>query len=141
MSADGVMMISILGQGRERSILTVNTPFWPTGFPHKDSRLKLGTLFIARAPGVRSINKLTAPQNGSTGAQGRPGPGNKLQTTFWSSARSPEVRFSDHERFPVNLRVFPRKAETTTRVSEYLTIISNHLKACRARRENPGQGP
>ncbi|OWM86011.1 hypothetical protein CDL15_Pgr011888 [Punica granatum] len=26
----------------------VSTPFWPTGFPHKDSRLKLGTLFIAR---------------------------------------------------------------------------------------------
>ncbi|OWM73820.1 hypothetical protein CDL15_Pgr015120 [Punica granatum] len=62
------------------------------------------------------------------GAQGPPGPGNKFQTTFRNSARSPEVRFSDHERLPVNLRVFPRKAETTT-ISEYLTITSKHLKA------------
>ncbi|PKI30965.1 hypothetical protein CRG98_048644, partial [Punica granatum] len=56
--------------------------------------------FSDRAPGVRSTNNQTAPQNGSTGAQGPPGPGNKFQTTFRNSARSPEVRFSDHERLP-----------------------------------------
>ncbi|PKI44738.1 hypothetical protein CRG98_034873, partial [Punica granatum] len=29
----------------------VSTPFWPTGFPHEYSRLKPGTLFIARHSG------------------------------------------------------------------------------------------
>ncbi|OWM90256.1 hypothetical protein CDL15_Pgr006577 [Punica granatum] len=28
----------------------VSTPFWPTGFPHGDSRPKPGTLFITRQP-------------------------------------------------------------------------------------------
>ncbi|OWM74517.1 hypothetical protein CDL15_Pgr005096 [Punica granatum] len=28
--------------------MAVSTPFWPTGFPHEDSRSKLGTLFLAR---------------------------------------------------------------------------------------------
>ncbi|PKI33961.1 hypothetical protein CRG98_045648, partial [Punica granatum] len=47
--------------------------------------------FQFRAPGVRSTDKQTAPQNGLTGTQGLPGPGNKLQTTFRNSARSPET--------------------------------------------------
>ncbi|PKI67252.1 hypothetical protein CRG98_012358 [Punica granatum] len=41
-------------------------------------------------------------------AQGPPRPGNKLQTTFRNSTRSPEVRFSDHERLPVSLRGIDR---------------------------------
>ncbi|OWM71785.1 hypothetical protein CDL15_Pgr002663 [Punica granatum] len=31
-----------------RLIDAVSTPFWPTGFPHEDSRSKPGTLFITR---------------------------------------------------------------------------------------------
>ncbi|OWM64089.1 hypothetical protein CDL15_Pgr020700 [Punica granatum] len=60
--------------------------------------------FSDRAPGARSTDKQTAPQNGSTGTQGPPGSGNKLQMTFWNSTRFPGGRFSGHERLLASLR-------------------------------------
>ncbi|PKI63334.1 hypothetical protein CRG98_016275 [Punica granatum] len=57
-----------------------------------------------RAPGARSTDKHTAPQNGPTSTQGPPGSGNKLQTTFRNSTWFPEGRFSGHERPPASLR-------------------------------------
>ncbi|PKI64957.1 hypothetical protein CRG98_014651 [Punica granatum] len=37
-----------LGKGLPRMVKCPSTPFWPTGFPHEDSRPKLGILFIIR---------------------------------------------------------------------------------------------
>ncbi|PKI75900.1 hypothetical protein CRG98_003699 [Punica granatum] len=50
-----------------------------------------------------------APQNGSTGTQGPPRSGNKLQMTFRNSTRFPGGRFSGHERLPASLRGTPTK--------------------------------
>ncbi|PKI46852.1 hypothetical protein CRG98_032748 [Punica granatum] len=57
-----------------------------------------------RAPGTRSADKQTTPQNGPTGTQGSPRSGNKLQTTSWNSTRFPEGHFNGHECFPASLR-------------------------------------
>ncbi|PKI63572.1 hypothetical protein CRG98_016041, partial [Punica granatum] len=56
--------------------------------------------FSDRAPGVRSTDKQTAPQNGPTDTQGPSRSGNKLQMTIRNSTRLPEGRFSSHERLP-----------------------------------------
>ncbi|PKI53389.1 hypothetical protein CRG98_026229 [Punica granatum] len=76
----------------------VSTPFWPTGFPRKDSRPKPGALFITRQ------SEQTAPQNGPTDTQGPSRSGNKLQMTIRNSTRLPEGRFSSHGRLPASLR-------------------------------------
>ncbi|PKI67395.1 hypothetical protein CRG98_012212 [Punica granatum] len=57
-----------------------------------------------QAPGARSTDKQTAPQNGPTGTQGPSRSGNKLQMIFRNSTRFPEGRFSGHERLPTSLR-------------------------------------
>ncbi|PKI59377.1 hypothetical protein CRG98_020245 [Punica granatum] len=59
------------------------------------------------SPGNQGANRQ------ARGTQGPPGPGNKLQTTFWNSARSPEVRFSGRERLPASLRVLPGQQSPT----------------------------
>ncbi|PKI64528.1 hypothetical protein CRG98_015091 [Punica granatum] len=46
--------------------------------------------FSDRAPGVRSTDKQTAPQNGPTGTQGPSKSMNKLQMTFRNPTRPPE---------------------------------------------------
>ncbi|OWM90790.1 hypothetical protein CDL15_Pgr002713 [Punica granatum] len=109
-------------------------------------------VFSDRAPEVRSTDKRTASQNGPTGTQGPPGPGNKLQTTFRGSARFPEERPSGARLgFPRNVSVvtnasrrafgaFPRKTEITT-APKYLTTIPEHLKTFSEYRKNPDQGP
>ncbi|PKI58498.1 hypothetical protein CRG98_021100 [Punica granatum] len=57
-----------------------------------------------RAPGVRSTDKGTAPQNGPTDTQGPSRSGNKLQMTILNSTRLPEGRFSNHGRLPASLQ-------------------------------------
>ncbi|PKI49417.1 hypothetical protein CRG98_030187 [Punica granatum] len=71
---------------------------------HQKTPRSLTDAFSDRAPGTRSPDKQTAPQNGSTDTQGPPRSGNKLQVTFQSSARFPEGHFSGHERLPSSLR-------------------------------------
>ncbi|OWM69642.1 hypothetical protein CDL15_Pgr005042 [Punica granatum] len=83
-----------------------------------------------RALGARSIDKQTAPLNGTTGTQGPPRLRNKPQMTFRNSTRFPEGRFSGHERLPSSLRGTSTETEITT-ISEHLTTIPEHLKTFR----------
>ncbi|OWM84571.1 hypothetical protein CDL15_Pgr011727 [Punica granatum] len=65
------------------------------------------TPFLTEFPGARSTDMQTAPQNGSTGTQGPPRSGNKLQMTFRNSTWFPEERFNGHECLPASLRGAP----------------------------------
>ncbi|OWM90777.1 hypothetical protein CDL15_Pgr002700 [Punica granatum] len=96
--------------------------------------------FSDRAPGVRSTDKQTAPQNGPTGTQGPSKSMNKLQMTFRNPTRPPEECLSGHERLPASLREFPRKAETTT-ISERLTITPSTSRHSRHTEKIPVKVP
>ncbi|PKI34211.1 hypothetical protein CRG98_045398 [Punica granatum] len=69
-----------------------------------DVRFFIRWLPYDRAPGARSTDKQTAPQNGPIGTQGPPRSGNKLQMTFRNTTWLPEECFSGHERLPASLR-------------------------------------
>ncbi|PKI67398.1 hypothetical protein CRG98_012207, partial [Punica granatum] len=82
-----------------------------------------------RAPGARSTDKQTAPQNGPTGTQGPPKSGNKLQMTLRNSTRFPEGRFSGHERLPASLRgtSMKNKDHNDPRAQQRSPSTSRHL--------------
>ncbi|PKI45252.1 hypothetical protein CRG98_034357 [Punica granatum] len=47
-SASHGLWLHLLTEHATKEGQAVSTPFWPTGFPHEDSRLKPGALFITR---------------------------------------------------------------------------------------------